>query len=886
MNNKHIVFFLLLLLPIALLTRCKNKDIGVDTFTIESETIHPEAYSVSVLGTFSFLGEVNGMYMQIGLSEDLNDATKYEMQLEDNIFSITINELQPATTYYYCYDIDFGTSNEHITPTSSFSTHSSVPLVKTIETLMVDSTTYLIKSEAVSNGGMSLLNLGICWNTNDDPQPTDSCVYSQQNSLGEYNCYMTHLLPSTTYFVRAFATNDNGVGLGNILQFTTMEAIEMPSVYTFEAENITMTSATCGGSVLSEGSSTVTERGICWGLESEPDLNDNHCESGSGLGVFSINLTDLEPAKTYYVRAYAINSQSIKYGNEVTFRTISPTPTFNITVSAEPEEGGRATGGGICQQGQSCTVTATPNANYNFINWTEDDDVVSCDTNYTFTVNSNRILVANFTANPVPTHTIAVSANPTEGGTVGGGGNFTEGQSCTVTATPNTNYTFTNWTENGTVVSTNASYTFTVTNNHTLVANFTYVPPTYTINVSANPTNGGNITGGGTFQQGQSCTVVATPSANYNFTNWTENGSVVSTNPSYTFTVNSNRDLVANFTANPVPTYTITVSANPTDGGNVMGGGTFLQGQSCTVVATPTANQIFTNWTENGSVVSTNANYTFIVIDNRSLVANFSGPPTGAINGAFSVSANQQVYFSQGNLRYQASTYTWRFADNQYDYVGNDNNNISSTYSGWIDLFGWGTSGYNGKYPYMTITSSAQYGDGTNPIAGTNYDWGVYNTISNSNSQQWRTLTEQEWNYVFNTRLASTINGINNSRFVKATVDDIKGIILFPDDYCHPNDIAISGINDHEAPFRDNEFKVRDFEQMQALGCVFLPAAGTRNGSNVSQDTVGEQGNYWSSSHYGSGYAYRLHFDDRELKANDYKARYLGQSVRLVHPIP
>ena len=306
---------------------------------------------------------------------------------------------------------------------------------------------------------------------------------------------------------------------------------------------------------------------------------------------------------------------------------------YTVSVSAEPEEGGTVSGGGTFTSGQSCTVSATPNANYSFTNWTENGNVVSTNASYTFEVTANRNLVANFTYTP-PTYTISVSANPTNGGTVTGGGIYEEGQSCTVSATPNANYTFTNWTENGNVVSTNASYTFEVTDNRNLVANFTYVPQNYTINVSAQPTIGGTVTGGGSYQEGQSCTVTATPATGYTFTNWTEGSTVVSTNASYTFEVTANRNLVAHFTAN---TYTVNVSAQPTIGGNVTGGGTFNYGQSCTVNATPAANYNFTNWTENGSVVSTNASYTFTVSANRNLVANFTYvPPTYTIT----VSAN------------------------------------------------------------------------------------------------------------------------------------------------------------------------------------------------------------------------------------------------------
>ena len=219
-------------------------------------------------------------------------------------------------------------------------------------------------------------------------------------------------------------------------------------------------------------------------------------------------------------------------------------------------------------------------------------------------------------------YTISVSANPSYAGTVTGGGTYTEGASCTVTATANSGFAFTNWTENGNVVSTHPSYSFTVTGNRTLVANFTTQTQQYTINVSANPANGGTVTGGGTYNQGASCTVTATANSGYTFNNWTEGGNVVSTNPNYTFTVTGNRTLVANFTAIP-QNYTVSVSANPVEGGNVSGGGTYQQGQTCTVTATANTGYNFVRWTENGNFVSSNATYSFTVNNNRNLVAQF-----------------------------------------------------------------------------------------------------------------------------------------------------------------------------------------------------------------------------------------------------------------------
>ena len=285
-------------------------------------------------------------------------------------------------------------------------------------------------------------------------------------------------------------------------------------------------------------------------------------------------------------------------------------------------EGSSGSTSAVYYEGQSCTVTATANTGYVFTNWTENGTVVSNSASYTFTVIGNRTLVANFTVPQPQQYTINVSANPANGGSASGGGTFNQGTSCTVTATANTGYTFTNWTENGNQVSTNANYTFTVTGNRNLVANFAQIP-SYTIAVSANPSNGGTVTGGGTFTQGQNCTVTATANTGYTFTNWTENGNQVSTNANYTFTVTGNRTLVANFTVIPPQQHTITVSADPSNGGTVTGGGTYQQGAVCTLTASPNTGYQFVNWTKNGTVVSSSTSFSFNVSENATYVAHF-----------------------------------------------------------------------------------------------------------------------------------------------------------------------------------------------------------------------------------------------------------------------
>ncbi len=266
----------------------------------------------------------------------------------------------------------------------------------------------------------------------------------------------------------------------------------------------------------------------------------------------------------------------------------------------------------------------------------------------------------------------------------------------------------------------------------------------------------------------------------------------------------------------------------------------------------------------------------------------------------FSVSSTDYVVFSPGNLQWSATNGgniatthvvagngtaagTWRFASNQWDMIGSANGNISSTDTGWIDLFGWGTSGYSNKYPYMTSITSTDYGNGNNSIAGTNYDWGAYNAIYNPKTQTtdapgtWRTLTKDEWVYLLNTRpTASSI------RYAKATVCGIVGLIIVPDNWSNTY-YPLTNVNTVSAAYTSNIIGAIDWAKMENVGCVFLPAAGYRSGSSVSN--VGSSGGYWSATYYDRGGAYNLNFNSSYLYPSANDNRYYGRSVRLVRDV-
>ena len=253
----------------------------------------------------------------------------------------------------------------------------------------------------------------------------------------------------------------------------------------------------------------------------------------------------------------------------------------------------------------------------------------------------------------------------------------------------------------------------------------------------------------------------------------------------------------------------------------------------------------------------------------------------GSLPGLFSVAPDKQVYFSQGNLQYMGATQTWRFAENQYDTVGIFNNNISSSYNGWIDLFGWGTSGWNSgakEYqPYSTSTTDADYYPGNasgNDLTGPymNADWGIYNAIYNGGNKAglWRTLTQEEWLYLYSDRANA------DSKHAYATINGIGGYILLPDNWILPNGLTFdaSGTN-------ANQYTKEQWKLMEQNGAVFLPTAGYRDG--LGAKGVLKLGDYWLSSSYDADNACRVFFrSDKSPESYPCELRHYGFSVRLV----
>ena len=292
-------------------------------------------------------------------------------------------------------------------------------------------------------------------------------------------------------------------------------------------------------------------------------------------------------------------------------------------------------------------------------------------------------------------------------------------------------------------------------------------------------------------------------------------------------------------------------------------------------------------------------------------------PGTTTSEFPFSVAANTQVYFSLGNLQAvfaeaNTSSCTWRFADHQYDYIGDAvantvvGNNCVTT-AGTVDLFAW--VGVNSRFAAYGINNNIQlpWYDGDQ----LKEDWGVAaNAASLGGYNTWRTLAIDEWEYLSNTRTTSvTINGIDNARYTQATINTdgtpVNGIILFPDDgYWGPTTnaagITFGAINGNGTSGWGTQCTTSGWISLENAGCVFLPAAGYRSLSDPDDHTweagslhvmeATHWGYYWSTTPYeGGDFARAMRFTGTSVGfatsiINGILERSNGGSVRLVRP--
>lgn len=264
----------------------------------------------------------------------------------------------------------------------------------------------------------------------------------------------------------------------------------------------------------------------------------------------------------------------------------------------------------------------------------------------------------------------------------------------------------------------------------------------------------------------------------------------------------------------------------------------------------------------------------------------------GSTKKMFNVGGGKYVYFSCGNLQFQLKEGTpkWRFAEHQYDTRAAENVNASPSYEGWIDLFGWGTSGWssgaNARTPYATSTTNSDYWPNNDPnqdLTGShaNADWGVRNSDgvrhiyygNTQSSASWRTLTSAEWNYLINSRA---------DKWGYATIaGTYKGVVILPDSWTLPTGVSFTP--GKASQFTTNEYSLDQWGEMEYAGAVFLPTTGYRDGTNMVGLTVGsEEARYWSTTHMNDNNAYLYRFTKQFNQPGQNGERHFGCAVRLV----
>nr|MCR5790045.1 InlB B-repeat-containing protein [Lachnospiraceae bacterium] len=304
--------------------------------------------------------------------------------------------------------------------------------------------------------------------------------------------------------------------------------------------------------------------------------------------------------------------------------------TYNVTVSANPQNGGIVTGGGAVSRGSSVTLTAVANKNYYFEGWSRDGNIVSSATNYRIDdVESNISVTANFKQNFV---TITAVSENDQAGSVVGGGQISYGGKTTLSAKAKDGYVFTGWQEGDSIISTSASLEL---NNLTFDRRITgkFAKTNYTITVGANPAAGGIVTGGGTYSLGSSATIEAKESPGYTFVSWNVNDQVVSRSPSYKIDrVDRDISFTAVFLQTGAVTYAIS-SGVATTGGTITPCGltAVLRGQSVTYTITPKTGFAILAVAVDGVQVGPVSSYTFPnIVGNHAIAAAFVQTDAGA----------------------------------------------------------------------------------------------------------------------------------------------------------------------------------------------------------------------------------------------------------------
>ena len=264
-------------------------------------------------------------------------------------YKSSISNLTPGTKYYvraYAINSDgVGYGNEITFETLALRNAT----ISTADPSDITGTSAISGGNITDDGGAEITDRGVVWSTSNNPTIDLTTKVSSGKGTGEFICNINDLEPGTTYYVRAYAINSQGASYGEEKTFTTKKILA--TLTTAEASQVTTSSAIVGGNITSSGGAEITERGVVWSIKSTPTVDDNKVSSGVGVGEFTITLNDLSIATTYYVRAYAINSVGVSYGNQISFTTGTTKATISTIKPTDVTSSSARSGGNVISDG-------------------------------------------------------------------------------------------------------------------------------------------------------------------------------------------------------------------------------------------------------------------------------------------------------------------------------------------------------------------------------------------------------------------------------------------------------------------------------------------------------------------------------------------------------
>lgn len=841
----------------------------VDTFRTRAYTVpsvrtdsvtHITTHSADCYFTLTDWGCDSLPIVGVCFSTSLSDRTNIPCTttLSDSTFVCSLSDLTDGKTYSVYAFAKNAQGTAYSEKVITFTTIAIVPpTVVTSDVTAISYTSAVCGGDISSDGNAEVTERGICYGTTAQPTTKDSVILCGSGT-GAFSTVLPNLQDGTTYYVRAFATNSKGTAYGEQKTFTTT-SYYAPTVSTNAPQNISFTTTTCGGKVLTDGALSITDKGICYGTSPSPTVSSQKTSCGTGLGDFTCTLSNLRDSTVYYARAYAVNAKGIAYGEQVSWRTkgyalptLSTIAASNITFTSATCGGSITSDGNaeITSRGICYSTKSKPTIS--------NSKVTSGSGTGTFTCNLTNLSDGT-------TYYARAYATNKKGTAYGAQISWTTKAYTRpiVSTTEAQNVSYTTATCGGNVTSDGSlSVTFRG------ICYSTQPNPTISNTKVASGSGTGaftcNLTGlsDGTTYYARAYATNGKGTAYGEQISWTtKEYELPKVTTEYTQTLSLTTAICHGYISSVYDEALPIVE----------------QGICYSMQHSPTINDYKITYSGSERFFSCTisnlmANATYYV---RVYAINAKGVAYGEereltmvlgneyVPKAFSVSSSRKVVFARGNLQYQASSDTWRFANYQYEHIGDANKNISKTYTGWIDLFGWGT----GNNPTLTSDDISNY--------QTFVDWGI-NRIDGDAPNTWRTLSADEWKYILETRTnASNLCGI-------AYVNGEPGVVLLPDDWVQPQDISFVAGDVRQnwiSGTCPNHYSTRQWQKMESAGAVFFP---TTCGRIVTRITDANYGFYWSSSIGQESYALAVTSIGSVFVEFNGATRSSGFSVRLV----